>query len=136
MEIIIRENKVYCVHSGLSVSLDTIDQVRTIDRFKEIPDQGGMADMMWAEPIIPDFFKCNSDLTPTARGIGVAFGEDLTARFVQLNNIDHIIRSNTLIQDGFSIFHSGHLSSIFSAPNFLHRCGTISYFIFRHFSHF
>ena len=44
------DNKLFCVHAGLSPSLETIDQIRTLNRFKEVPYQGPFADLMWSDP--------------------------------------------------------------------------------------
>ncbi len=42
--------KVLCIHGGLSPSLKTIDQMRTIDRKQEIPYEGPFCDLMWSDP--------------------------------------------------------------------------------------
>ena len=44
------EDKVFCVHGGLSPELRTIDQIRTIDRKNEIPHEGPFCDLMWSDP--------------------------------------------------------------------------------------
>lgn len=35
-------NKIFCVHGGLSPSIQTIDQIRAIDRKQEVPHDGAM----------------------------------------------------------------------------------------------
>ena len=35
---------------GLSPSIHELDQILVIDRFKEIPHEGGMADLVWSDP--------------------------------------------------------------------------------------
>ena len=44
------EEKIFCVHGGLSPSITTLDQIRTIDRKQEIPHDGSMCDLMWSLP--------------------------------------------------------------------------------------
>jgi len=42
--------KVLCIHGGLSPSLKTIDQMRVIERKLEIPYEGPFCDLMWSDP--------------------------------------------------------------------------------------
>jgi len=44
------ENKIFCVHGGLSPSINTLDQIRVIDRKQEVPHDGAMCDLMWSDP--------------------------------------------------------------------------------------
>ena len=39
------ENQIFCPHGGLSPSIDTLDQVRKIDRFAEVPHEGPVCDL-------------------------------------------------------------------------------------------
>jgi len=41
---------VFCVHSGLSPEIRTIDQINIIERHVEIPPEGAFCDLMWSEP--------------------------------------------------------------------------------------
>ncbi|KAJ1975664.1 phosphoprotein phosphatase PP4 catalytic subunit [Dimargaris xerosporica] len=43
-------DKVFCVHGGLSPSIQTVDQIRTIDRKQEVPHTGAMCDLLWSDP--------------------------------------------------------------------------------------
>lgn len=43
-------NRVFCVHGGLSPSIQTIDQIRSIDRKQEVPHDGPMCDLLWSDP--------------------------------------------------------------------------------------
>ncbi|KAJ3124315.1 putative serine/threonine protein phosphatase, partial [Irineochytrium annulatum] len=68
---VIIEDSIFCVHGGLSPSLHTIDQIRVIDRFREIPHEGPMADLVWSDPIpgpppsLPQLPSSNSINQPT-----------------------------------------------------------------------
>ncbi|KAK5778243.1 putative serine/threonine-protein kinase PPG1 PWA37_000514 [Arxiozyma heterogenica] len=44
------DDELFCVHGGLSPNVQTIDQIRIIDRFREIPHDGAMADLVWSDP--------------------------------------------------------------------------------------
>ncbi|KAJ6548681.1 Metallo-dependent phosphatase-like protein [Mycena capillaripes] len=39
-----------CIHGGLSPEFNTLDDLRTIDRFREPPTQGLMCDILWSDP--------------------------------------------------------------------------------------
>jgi len=45
------EKYFYCVHSGLSPQIDQIDQLKSLDRFHEIPSKGPLNDIVWSEPV-------------------------------------------------------------------------------------
>lgn len=41
------DGEVLCVHGGLSPSIRTLDQIRTIERNQEIPHKGAFCDLLW-----------------------------------------------------------------------------------------
>ena len=43
------ENQIFCLHGGLSPSLNTLDEVRNIDRVVEVPHEGPMCDLLWSD---------------------------------------------------------------------------------------
>lgn len=43
--------KFLCIHGGISYDLKTLDDIKKIDRFREIPKTGLFCDLMWADPI-------------------------------------------------------------------------------------
>jgi serine/threonine-protein phosphatase PP1 catalytic subunit len=44
------EEKILCMHGGLSPELITVDQINTIARPTDIPDTGLLCDLLWADP--------------------------------------------------------------------------------------
>ena len=44
------EDHVFCVHGGLSPSLDTFNDIRSINRVQEVPHDGPMCDLLWSDP--------------------------------------------------------------------------------------
>lgn len=44
------DGRVFCVHGGLSPSIVSLNQIRTIDRKQEVPHDGAMCDLLWSDP--------------------------------------------------------------------------------------
>jgi serine/threonine-protein phosphatase 2A catalytic subunit len=41
------DNQIFCLHGGLSPSIDTLDNIRALDRIQEVPHEGPMCDLLW-----------------------------------------------------------------------------------------
>jgi len=65
-------NQIFCLHGGLSPSIDTLDHARQLDRVQEVPHEGPMCDLVWSDP--DD--RCGWGISP--RGAGYTFGQDIT----------------------------------------------------------
>ena len=44
------DDKIFCVHGGLSPELRTFDQITSLRRPTDVPDAGMMCDFLWADP--------------------------------------------------------------------------------------
>ena len=44
------DDAIFCLHGGLSPTLDTLDHVRSLDRVQEVPHEGPMCDLLWSDP--------------------------------------------------------------------------------------
>ena len=115
------ENKIYCVHGGLSPEAENIDSVRTIDRKKEVPPEGVMSDLLWSDP---DPEVRGFSLSP--RGAGYLFGEKEVEKFNHTNGIDLVARAHQLVMEGYSLIFSGRLVTVWSVPNYCYRCGNVA----------
>ncbi|KAH1480179.1 hypothetical protein KXX26_008940 [Aspergillus fumigatus] len=79
---VVINDQIFCVHGGLSPSIHSIDQIKIIDRFREIPHEGPMADLVWSDP---DTERDEFSLSP--RGAGYTFGAQVVRKFLEVNSI-------------------------------------------------
>ena len=114
------EGSVLCVHGGLSPDLRTIDQMRTIERTMEVPQEGGFCDLMWSDPDDIDTWA----ISP--RGAGWLFGETVTHDFNETNGVELICRAHQLVQEGYKYMFAEQLATVWSCPNYCYRCGNVA----------
>lgn len=44
------DNKILCMHGGLSINSIAMDEINKIDRVREVPYRGLMTDLLWSDP--------------------------------------------------------------------------------------
>lgn len=111
------DNKIFCLHGGLSPMIETIDQVRELNRVQEVPHEGPMCDLLWSDP--DD--RGGWGISP--RGAGFTFGQDISEQFNHTNNLTLVARAHQLVMEGYAWSHQQNVVTIFSAPNYCYRCG-------------
>ncbi|EHK97949.1 putative Serine/threonine-protein phosphatase 2B catalytic subunit [Glarea lozoyensis 74030] len=97
-----------CIHGGLSPELHTLDDIRSIDRFREPPTHGLMCDILWADPL-------------------EEFGQEKTSEYFihNHNNLLSVIRAHEAQDAGYRMYRKTRTTgfpsvmTIFSAPNYL-----------------
>ncbi|KAL1427439.1 hypothetical protein MTO96_017396 [Rhipicephalus appendiculatus] len=82
------DEKIFCMHGGLSPDLQSMEQVRRIMRPTDVPDQGLLCDLLWADP--------DKDI--------MGWGGERPAHQV--------------VEDGYEFFAKRQLVTLFSAPNY------------------
>ena len=111
------QGAVFCLHGGLSPSIDTLDTIRQLDRAQEVPHEGAMCDLLWSDPDE----RQGWGISP--RGAGYTFGQDVSEQFNHTNGLRLVSRAHQLVMDGYSWAHDKNVVTIFSAPNYCYRCG-------------
>ena len=109
------EEKIFCLHGGLSPSLKTLDEIRLIDRFQEIRPEAEMPYLLWDRPD-----ECVGFI-PELKGCGYTFGENISREFCRVNNLDIISRGEDINPHGYAWTHNNILCTIFSAPNYRYK---------------
>ena len=92
------DGQVLALHGGLSPSIDSLDQVRAMDRLQEVPHEGPLCDLLWSDP----FDSQGWGISP--RGAGYNFGEDISAAFNETNSLSLVCRAHQLAMEGYAAF--------------------------------
>lgn len=117
-------NRVLVMHGGLFTRDDvTLSEIRALDRNRQPPEEGVMCELLWSDP------QPQPGRAPSKRGVGCQFGPDVTKTFIELNNLDYIIRSHEVKHFGHQIDHNGKCITVFSAPNYCDTMGNMGAFI-------
>jgi serine/threonine-protein phosphatase 6 catalytic subunit len=115
------DQKIFCLHGGLSPEVKSIDEIRNIDRRQEIPQSGVMCDLMWSDP------ETIKTWAMSPRGAGWLYGSKVVTEFNHINDLDLIARAHQLVMDGFKFwFKDENLVTVWSAPNYCYRCGNVA----------
>ncbi len=109
------DEKILCMHGGLSPDLRNFSSINEISRPTDIPDTGLLCDLLWSDPD-----KDVLEFDENDRGVSVVFGEKIVQEFNRKNDLDLIIRAHQVVDDGYEFFAQRQLITIFSAPNY---CG-------------
>eukprot|EP00826_Nyctotherus_ovalis_P011146 TRINITY_DN1290_c0_g1_i2.p1 TRINITY_DN1290_c0_g1~~TRINITY_DN1290_c0_g1_i2.p1 ORF type:complete len:278 (+),score=67.24 TRINITY_DN1290_c0_g1_i2:219-1052(+) len=109
------DDKIFCMHGGLSPELSSLEQIKRLMRPTDVPDRGLLCDLLWSDP--DSRIKGWGD---NERGVSYTFGPDVVTEFLKKNGLDLICRAHQVVEDGYEFFAKRQLVTIFSAPNY---CG-------------
>jgi diadenosine tetraphosphatase ApaH/serine/threonine PP2A family protein phosphatase len=126
------DNRIFCVHGGLSPHVKFVEQIFTFNRRKEIETDDPIADLTWSDPEnVPRF-------GPGRRGIGHVFGPTQTKQFLHNNRLGRIdaprespahgfiARAHQIAHQGFAWLHEDGVVIVWSAPNYMYTSGNIA----------
>ncbi|XP_047948716.1 serine/threonine-protein phosphatase PP1-like isoform X2 [Salvia hispanica] len=109
------DEKILCMHGGLSPDLHDLNQIRNLQRPTDVPETGLLCDLLWSDPS-----KDVKGWGMNDRGVSYTFGPDKVTEFLQKHDLDLICRAHQVVEDGYEFFADRQLVTIFSAPNY---CG-------------
>ncbi|KAG0151116.1 hypothetical protein CROQUDRAFT_37400 [Cronartium quercuum f. sp. fusiforme G11] len=113
-------SKIFCVHGGLSPSLNNMNDIRRIQRPTDVPDFGLLNDLLWSDPS-----DTATDWEDNERGVSYCFGKSVIGEFLTRHDFDLICRAHMVVEDGYEFWNERTLVTIFSAPNY---CGEFDNF--------
>lgn len=83
------DEKIFCMHGGLSPELKNLDQIKNIMRPTDVPDTGLLCDLLWSDPERGIEAYGDND-----RGVSFTFGENVVRKFNEKHDIDLICRAH------------------------------------------
>lgn len=127
------DEKVFCMHSGLSPELHTIDQIKHLPRLQETPRHGALFDLSWN---LPDPDTEAFLINPDPMEPGYLYGPDVFLKFREQNKFDLVVRAHSLCMEGYKTQYPMKLTkgaqpvhtlvTVWSAPNFCYRVGNVA----------
>ena len=101
------------MHGGLSPELSSLDQIKSIMRPTDVPDNGLLCDLLWSDPD-PEVQGWGEN----ERGVSYVFGQEIISVFLKKHELDLICRAHQVVEDGYEFFAKRQLVTLFSAPNY------------------
>ncbi|KAJ8559512.1 hypothetical protein K7X08_003570 [Anisodus acutangulus] len=93
------DDKILCMHGGLSPNLTDLDLIRNLPRPTDVPDSGLLCDLLWSDPSREVKGWGMND-----RGVSYTYGPDIVAEFLMQHDIDLVCRAHQVVEDGYEFF--------------------------------
>ena len=114
------DDKILCMHGGLSPDLTNLDQIRNLPRPTAVPDTGLLCDLLWSDP-----GRDVKGWGMNDRGVSYTFGPDKVQEFLTKHDLDLVCRAHQVVN-----FSS---ASLFSFSNSYLSFWTLKWFLFFRF---
>lgn len=134
------DDQIFCSHGGIPTSALRLDELYNIPTPMTDPENQSPAawEILWNDPVSSTEYMEYADLLRkqpggqqavanmqgylpnTKRGTAFFFSEEAVKRFLNLNNLSHIIRAHECVPPGYALHCNGKVTTIFSSS---HYCG-------------
>lgn len=133
------DESIFCAHGGIPTSLTKLEELNSIPIPLPEPENQSPAawEMLWNDPVSGNEFgeyaemlrltsgsnafnNLQGFLPNTKRGTAYYFSEEAVNKFLQVNNLTHIIRAHEVIPPGYQFHMGGKVITIFSSSRY---CG-------------
>ena len=95
----------FCLHGGLSPNIETLDSVKSLNRYVDVPHEGPICDLLWSDPddqkkgdflfvVKKNISLYNLGWGVSPRGAGWTWGPDITDKFTHTNKLTMIARAH------------------------------------------
>jgi serine/threonine-protein phosphatase PP1 catalytic subunit len=86
------DDKILCMHGGLSPDLTQLDEIKNLPRPTDVPDTGLLCDLLWSDP-----GKDTTGWGMNDRGVSYTFGPDRVTEFLEKHDLDLICRAHQVV---------------------------------------
>ncbi|KAL2661835.1 hypothetical protein AAZV13_02G005400 [Glycine max] len=86
------EEKIFCMHGGLSPELHNLSQISSLPRPTEVPESGLLCDLLWSDPS-----KDIEGWGDNERGVSYTFGASRVTEFLGKHDLDLICRAHQVL---------------------------------------
>ncbi|KAI3382093.1 hypothetical protein SNEBB_006367 [Seison nebaliae] len=115
-----------CVHGGLSPDIDVLEDIKSINRFTDLPSSGPLCDMLWSDPTEDFGSETGTRLffENTIRGCSFKYTYRAVCQFLEKNNLLTMVRAHQVVDKGcemkkqFARTQFPSMITLFSAPNY------------------
>lgn len=116
------DNKLFCVHGGLSPEIRALEQIAIFNRRKELPPSEPVSQLLWSDPE-----DKAQGWNLSARGAGFLFGPEPVEQFLRNNKLEYMARAHQLVMEGYQWHHNRRQCvTVWSAPNYMYRSNNLA----------
>ena len=129
---ILVDNNILMVHGGIGSSINSLDDIDSIKRPVEVVqnvtnnEQLKVIDLLWSEYSDEiENIDANIERDKFKKGFIVKYGKNRLNKFLNENKINLLITSHQFVEGGFTTFNNDRLLIVFSATNYMNKCGNV-----------